>query len=133
MGKSSIGRLAAEWVEKAEGDFAMVLREHRARKNPNYDGLCFHALQCAEKYLKARLQEAHVPFPLTHDLAVLLRVAIPLEPEWMALLDSATLLTDFAVAYRYPGNSADKKMAREAFAHCQRVRASARKSLGLEK
>jgi HEPN domain-containing protein len=50
--------MTAEWVAKAEGDFAMVERESHARKNPNYDGVCFHAQQCAEKYLKARLCEA---------------------------------------------------------------------------
>lgn len=47
--------MTTEWVAKAEGDFAMVLREARARKNPCYDGACFHAQQCAGKYLKARL------------------------------------------------------------------------------
>ena len=40
---------AAEWAGKAEGDFASAGRECRARKNPNYGGLCFHAQQCAEK------------------------------------------------------------------------------------
>lgn len=55
--------LTHEWVMKAEGDFAMVEREARARKSPNYDGLCFHAQQCVEKYLKARLCEAGIEFP----------------------------------------------------------------------
>ncbi len=49
--------LTREWVEKAEGDFATARRELRARKDPNYDAACFHAQQCAEKYLKACLQE----------------------------------------------------------------------------
>jgi hypothetical protein len=30
-------------------------RESRVRKNPSYDGICFHTQQCAEKYLKARI------------------------------------------------------------------------------
>ena len=53
----------AEWVAKAEGDFATAGREMRARKNPNYDAVCFHTQQCAEKYLKAVLQEneKHIP------------------------------------------------------------------------
>lgn len=38
-------QITFEWVTKAEGDFAMMERESRARKNPNYDGLCFHAQQ----------------------------------------------------------------------------------------
>ena len=44
-----------EWVAKAEGDFGMMEREARRRKNVCYDGIGFHAQQCAEKYLKARL------------------------------------------------------------------------------
>ena len=41
----------SEWIAKAEGDFTTALREHRARKSPNYDAACFHAQQCAEKHL----------------------------------------------------------------------------------
>ena len=47
--------LTTEWVIKAEGDYTVALRELRARKAPNYDAICFHARQCAGKYLKARL------------------------------------------------------------------------------
>ncbi len=54
--------ITLEWVEKAEGDYASAHRELRARKNPNYNAACFHEQQCAEKYLKARLQEAEIPF-----------------------------------------------------------------------
>ena len=58
-----------EWVNKAEGDFAMMEREGRARKRPNYDGICFHAQQCAEKYLNSRLRSEASPFakPLWRD------------------------------------------------------------------
>ena len=61
-----------EWIEKAEGDFRTALREMRARKQPNYDATCFHAQQCAEKYMKAFLQEKLVPVDKTHDLLRLL-------------------------------------------------------------
>lgn len=60
----------------------MVEREARARKRPNYDGLCFHAQQCVEKYLKARLCEAGIEFPKTHVLAALLDLVAPVEPLW---------------------------------------------------
>jgi HEPN domain-containing protein len=50
--------ITLEWVEKAEGDFAAAERELAVVVDPNYDAVCFHAQQCAEKYLKARLQEA---------------------------------------------------------------------------
>jgi hypothetical protein len=55
-------RITREWIDKAEGDWSSAQREARARKNPNYDSACFHAQQCVEKYLKARLQEANIPF-----------------------------------------------------------------------
>ena len=68
--------LTREWVDKAEADFQTVQRELRARKCPNLDGACFHAQQCIEKYLKARLQEAGIPFPKIHDLSRLLDVLL---------------------------------------------------------
>ncbi len=60
-----------EWVAKAEGDYTTALRECRARTCPNYDAACFHAQQCAEKYLKALLQEDSMAFEKTHDLVKL--------------------------------------------------------------
>ena len=39
--------ITAEWIAKAEGDFNMTERESQVTENPNYDGICFHAQQCA--------------------------------------------------------------------------------------
>ncbi|MCG3154873.1 MAG: hypothetical protein DKINENOH_01469 [bacterium] len=124
--------LTHEWVMKAEGDFAMVEREARARKKPNYDGLCFHAQQCAEKYLKARLCEAEIEFPKIHDLVTLLDLALAVEPLWEAFREHLGFLTDFAVTFRYPGESADRKTALEARKRCRLFRRVARAALGLE-
>lgn len=60
-----------EWIEKAEGDLTIALREVNAPE-PVWDGICFHAQQCAEKYLKALLEEQGIPFSKTHDLVYLL-------------------------------------------------------------
>jgi len=49
-----------EWIEKAEGDWGEVQRAYRARKRPNYDSVGFHAQQCVEKYLKARLSSSKI-------------------------------------------------------------------------
>ena len=48
-------QITCEWITIAVADFATMERESRARKNPNYHAVCFHAQQRAEKYLKARL------------------------------------------------------------------------------
>jgi len=43
------------WIRKAEND--LVAAEHLLTVRPHtpYDTICFHAQQCAEKYLKAFL------------------------------------------------------------------------------
>jgi HEPN domain-containing protein len=127
----SMKPLTREWVDKAEGDFVTARRELRARKAPNYDAACFHAQQCAEKYLKARLQEEGIAFSRTHDLATLLDLLLPVEPSWAVMRSDLDRLTSYAVEFRYPGTSADKAMARSAVAVCQDVRHRVRVSLGL--
>jgi HEPN domain-containing protein len=123
--------LTVEWVDKAEGDFTTALRELRARKSPNYDAACFHAQQCVEKYLKARLQEAGITFSKTHNLTFLLDLLLPVEPTYDTFRTKLLALTAFAVAYRYPGASADKDTAREALNFCKEVRQAVRLSFGL--
>lgn len=123
--------LSSEWVVKAEGDFASAQRELKARKSPNFDAACFHAQQCAEKYLKARLQEAGIPFGRSHHLSALLDLALPLEPMWEVCRTDLTVLTAFAVEFRYPGESADRALAKEAVRRCSAFRQMARASLGL--
>jgi len=118
------------WVAKAEGDFHDVLRGLRARKHPNYDGVCFHAQQSIEKYFKARLVEAGVPFPKTHDLARLLDLILPVDPLWETWRADLNLLTSFAVEFRYPGESATKEDARRAGRICRELRTRLREALG---
>jgi HEPN domain-containing protein len=120
-----------EWVNKAEGDFATAERELRAADNPNYDAVCFHAQQCAEKYLKARLQEADVAFGKTHDRIALLDLALKVESSWEILRADLQSLTLFAVAYRYPGDSADEDDARESVTRCRNIRRIVRRALSL--
>ena len=116
---------------QSEGDFHDVLRGIRARKNPNHDSVCFHAEQCIEKYRKARLVEAGVSFPKTHDLSKILDIAAPLEPLWETWRPDLNLLTSFAIEYRYPGESATREDALRAYDICQRLRAGAREGLAL--
>ena len=124
--------ITREWVGKAEADFATMERESRARKKPNYDGICFHAQQCAEKYLKARLSESGVAFSKIHDLVALLEQILPLEPSWESFRADLAYLTDFGVAFRYPGESADRGSAMEARERCRKFRGAARKALALK-
>ena len=124
--------LTREWVEKAEGDLVTAAREFRARKSPNYDAACFHAQQCAEKYLKAVLHAEAISFAKTHNMAALLDMVLPLEPSWEMMRADLQGLTAMAVNFRYPGHAADKAVAREALAIARTVRAHARLHLGLK-
>lgn len=121
-----------EWIEKAEGDYEAAGLLLRARKHPNYDAVCFHAQQCAEKYLKARLHASGTRFPRIHDISALLDLVLPLEPEWELFRRGAELLTDYAVRFRYPGAAATKPQAREAVKACEIIRERVRLALRLK-
>src|SRR5260370_21634298 len=107
-----------EWIGKAEDDRQVAGMSYRARKRPSYDAAVFHAQQCAEKYLKARLEEARIAFSRTHDLLVLHRLVLSTEPGWTVLQPVLIWLNPFAVAYRYPGISATSADAKDAFKSC---------------
>ena len=55
------------WAEHAEEDFILA-RTALRRKQPLTSGVCFHAQQCSEKYMKALLISKDAEFPKTHDL-----------------------------------------------------------------
>jgi HEPN domain-containing protein len=123
----------AEWVAKAEDDYAVMERESRVVVHPSYDAACFHAQQCAEKYLKARLCEADAAFGKTHDLVALLDQVLGYEPSWEESRKDLAYLSDFAVSFRYPGESANATDALEAQRRCCVFRTAVRQALGLDK
>lgn len=125
-----MNELTKEWVGKAEGDYNTAMREYRARKTPNYDAACFHAQQCIEKYMKARLQDARIPFGKTHDLIALLEICISVEPLWETFRTPLIILNRYAVEFRYPGESATREEAKEAVSIMQSLREAMRKALG---
>jgi integrase len=53
--------------------------------------------------LKARLTEAGLPFPRTHELTVLLQLCIPVEPLWTVFDRAMAAMSQFGVLVRYPG------------------------------
>jgi HEPN domain-containing protein len=124
--------LSLEWIEKAEADFATAIRESRARKYPNFDAVCFHAQQCVEKYLKAILIDNQKGFSKTHDLEFLLDELLPVYPTMEAARSDFQILTQYAVQYRYPGESADKDEATETIKILKRIRTELRLLVGLQ-
>lgn len=102
------------------------------RKDPSYNAVCFHCQQSAEKYLKARLEEAGLAFARTHDLLVLHQLVLQVEPAWQGLQPYLIFLNPYAVGYRYPGLTATKTDAKAALKNCRAVRRVIRPALGLQ-
>jgi len=122
---------AREWVDKAEADYAAALLLRRSRKKHSRDLVCFHLQQCVEKYLKARLADAAIPFPRVHDLERLLDLAAAVEPLWLAFRASMAKILDYAVEIRYPGRSASPTETRMLLQSTSHLRKLMRASLGL--
>ena len=69
--------------------------------------------------------------PRTHDLTELDRLLSPVSPTWSWQVKELRFLTRAAVAFRYPGESADREEATESLDIATRMRARLRALLGL--
>ena len=114
--------LIREWIEKADEDYeaASVLF---AKKNKKFfNVVCFHAQQAAEKYIKAFLVLHQVDFPKTHDLPLLVKLCMKIDPEFELIMDLARFLNLFSVDLRYPGDKSSHADAKKAFATLTEIR-----------
>jgi len=127
-----MNQAVTEWVSKAEGDFLTAGRELRARKSPNYDAVCFHAQQCAEKYLKAILQENDKHIPKTHNLIELMLLCEEIDSSFEMLRADLVIMERYSVHTRYPGEIAEKEDAKSAYAAAETVRNFIREKLDVE-
>lgn len=75
--------------------------------------------------------EAGIAFPKTHDLVRLLDLLSDTEPSWEMWRPDLDILTDYAVSFRYPEESATVEEAKRAFKICKALRAQIRESLRL--
>lgn len=96
-----------------------------------FDTECFHCQQAAEKFLKSYLVAKRRPYPISHDLVLILEKILPLDASAEVLRDDLALLVPYAVEIRYPDDcfmptAEDAKEAREAVL---KVESSLKKSL----
>lgn len=120
-----------EWVRWAEEDFEVACILFRRRKPLSANSVSFHCQQSVEKYLKARLVEAGIIAPRTHDLEALLLLLIPVEPLWAAYQPGLSTMTGYAVISRYPGQNLLRADARLALKTCRSIRKEVRLALGM--
>ncbi len=117
-------------MQKAEED--LVLAEHglALRENCPYDLICYHAQQCAEKYLKALLTGHALRVPRTHDLRFLMH-QMPADLHLGIELDHVLALNRYSIETRYPENWDDieRPEAERAVALARAVRDAVRPTL----
>jgi HEPN domain-containing protein len=118
------------WAKYAEEDY-LIARSALRRKKPLPLGACFHAQQCAEKYLKALLVAKGASFPKTHDLILL--DGLCQQSGILVGIEAKQLhaLSDYAVRARYPGDDPTPEEAREALEIAKMVRRLGRRWLGI--
>jgi HEPN domain-containing protein len=74
-------------------------------------GAAYHAQQAAEKALKAFLAAHDEPFPLTHNLNLLLPLCEVLDASFGRFGTAASSLTPYATQFRYPGGPIEPAVA----------------------
>lgn len=117
-----------QWAEKTDHDLRTA--EHTRTLHDDecpFDTVCFHAQQCAEKYLKGWLVDRNVEFLRTHDLVVLLRQAEESGLRGTNLGDVQPL-NRYTIEARYPGDwePIDRSEAEQAVTLARRLRTAVR-------
>ena len=122
--------LARQWVARAEDDLLNAEHTLTLQDRCPVGTVCFHAQQCAEKYLKALLICRGIEFPKTHDLVVLLN-HLGSDPGLELRVEEVQPLNRFPIEARYPGDwePIDMQEALEAVVSARRVREAVRKAL----
>ena len=89
------------WLVRARSNF--LLAQKGQRKGVMLEDLCFNAQQAAEKALKAVCLYRGEDFPKTHSITLLLDTLEAAGVELPGQIQSADVLTQYAVQTRYPG------------------------------
>jgi HEPN domain-containing protein len=121
-----------EWVRKAEGDFTTASRESKVTTRPNYDAVCYHSQQCAEKYLKAFRVYRGKRYKRIHALIPLLEECIEIDPSFEFIRTPCDDITGID-QFRYPSDSANKDDAKLALKSAKIIREFIREKLHLAK
>jgi HEPN domain-containing protein len=93
--------LVKNWLIKAYHDLNVAKK--LVDDEEYHDVAIYHCQQVAEKALKGLLTLHDLEFPKTHDIRLLVQMAVRVKPELRTIEDSADLLTPYATEFRYPG------------------------------
>jgi HEPN domain-containing protein len=121
-----------EWIAKAEGDWE-AMEILLTRNTPGLrDAVVFHAQQCVEKLLKARLIQLGQTVDKIHDLAALSRQLEAVDGQWSWNGEELADLSSGAVLARYPGFETSSEEQEERVEFASNLRQALRILLGSE-
>lgn len=105
------------WLVKAANDLRGAEIDLAAIP-PLLEDVTFHCQQAAEKSFKALLTFHNQPFRKTHNLEELGEACLRIDSSLRALVDEVVPLSEYAWAYRYPGEpqSPQPQEAQDAYA-----------------
>jgi HEPN domain-containing protein len=95
--------LVKNWIVKAQHDL-LAAQKLSSDSEIYADIAIYHCQQSAEKAIKGFLILHDRAFPRTHDLRLLVQLALVLNPSFQDYQEAAELLTPYATAFRYPSD-----------------------------
>ena len=113
-----------EWIRKAEADWAAASTLYSQNNEELHDAVVFHAQQCVEKLLKARLIQLNQPIQKVHDLVAVSRHLTSVDSDWQWDEENLSDLSTGAVLARYPGFETTAEDADELFTLAAEIRAA---------
>lgn len=90
-----------EWFKIAKEDYESAIFLTNMNKKP-LEVICFHCQQSAEKDLKGFLVKKDIKIKRTHNLEMILKSCIEIDPKFKKLIKNCIRLRDYAVELRYP-------------------------------
>ncbi len=112
--------IVREWVKKGDSDFIAAKTLAPQKGVENQTG--FHCQQAIEKWLKAYLIKQGEELRKIHDLTALVIDCEKYDPAFQELEPLVEGLTDFAVEFRYPGESATPEDVQDALDKTVKIR-----------
>lgn len=90
------------WFKFARVDLNMARTLFDGGQEEMWRGVAFHCQQAAEKAIKGYLVYRKISFSYIHDIGKLATDVLKFHPEVDPLMKRASLLTKYAILYRYP-------------------------------
>lgn len=95
--------LVRNWLTKAQRDLAAA-HKLSAGPDPYLDVAIYHCQQAAEKAIKGFLVFHDQSFEKTHDVVLLITLALRHDTGFSGWLEAGVLLTPYASEFRYPSD-----------------------------